>query len=94
VPSGADSAKNVGGGAVDKAKGAVGRIPGLDTGGYIERGGLARLHAGERVVPAAQVDRGGGGGATVNIGKIEASGYEAGRQAARGLKDELDSHGV
>jgi len=66
-----DSAKNVGGGAVDKAKGAVGRIPGLDTGGYIENGGLARLHQGEMVVPAAQVDRrleqAGGGGGTQKI---------------------------
>lgn len=36
-------------------------IPGLQTGGFITRGGIARLHAGERVVPAAQVDRSGGG---------------------------------
>lgn len=37
-------------------------LPQLASGGLIEGDGLAMLHAGERVVPAAQVDRGGGGG--------------------------------
>ncbi len=73
-------------------------VPGLDTGGYIESGGLAQLHAGERVMTAAEVDRtdggSGDGGTTINVGKIEASSYEEGRQAMRGLNDELDSHGV
>lgn len=40
----------IGGGALD--------LPQLDTGGFIENDGLAMLHAGERVMPAAQVDRG------------------------------------
>lgn len=37
-------------------------IPQLASGGFIESEGLAMLHAGEQVVPAAQVDHGGGGG--------------------------------
>lgn len=37
-------------------------IPMLDTGGDIRRDGLAFVHQGERVLPAAQVERGGGGG--------------------------------
>jgi len=42
----------------DFALGRLG-VPGFATGGLVERGGLARIHAGERVVPAAQVsDRG------------------------------------
>lgn len=40
----------IGGGSLD--------LPQLDTGGFIETDGLAMLHAGERVMPAAQVDRG------------------------------------
>lgn len=39
----------IGGGSLD--------LPQLDTGGFIQSNGLAMLHAGERVVPAAQVDR-------------------------------------
>jgi len=39
--------------------GLPGGVPGINTGGFIEEGGLANVHAGERVVPAAQVsDRG------------------------------------
>jgi hypothetical protein len=38
---------------------ALNQTPGVATGGLIERSGLATLHAGERVIPAAQVtDRG------------------------------------
>lgn len=44
----------VGGGSID--------IPALASGGFIEQGGLAMLHAGEQVVPSAQVDRGEGSG--------------------------------
>jgi hypothetical protein len=44
-------------------------ITGLQTGGFIKQGGLAMLHAGERVVPASQVsDR---GEVTVNSGPQE-----------------------
>lgn len=38
-----------GGGSID--------LPSLDTGGFIEKAGVAFLHAGERVIPSAQVDR-------------------------------------
>lgn len=42
-------------------------LPQLDTGGFIQSGGLAMLHSGERVVPKAQVNRGGGGGGPEQI---------------------------
>lgn len=39
--------------------GGGGPVVGLDTGGQVRRGGMARLHSGERVLPEAQVsDRG------------------------------------
>ncbi|MDX1746344.1 MAG: hypothetical protein R3324_10435, partial [Halobacteriales archaeon] len=46
-------------------------IPGFQSGGDVERGGVVRVHRGERIVPAAQVDRasaqdGGGSGARMN----------------------------
>jgi len=65
---------------------------GLATGGLIDSGGLAVLHSGERVIPSAEVAErggGGGGGVTVNIGEISANSRAEGRQAAKGLKDEL-----
>ena len=45
-----------------QSRGSRSRVPSLDSGGRIVEGGLARVHRGEEVVPAAQVDRGGGGG--------------------------------
>lgn len=70
-------------------------LPQLASGGFIEKGGLAQLHEGEIVTPAAQVDRGKtGGGTTVKVGKIEANTEEGGREAARGLRDELNSAGL
>lgn len=42
-------------------------IPRLATGGTIVNDGLAFVHAGERVVPAAEVRRGGGGGGTMRV---------------------------
>jgi len=67
---------------------------GAATGGVVESTGGAVLHEGERVVPAAQVaDRGPApiknDGVTVNINNLSASSRAEGRQAARGLKDEL-----
>ncbi|MFC3957561.1 hypothetical protein [Halovivax cerinus] len=61
-PMPGESGWTVGGGSID--------LPQLRQGGFIERGGLARLHAGERVVPAAEVGRGAGGNGGVRIGEI------------------------
>jgi len=64
---------------------------GLASGGLIASGGVARLHEGERVVPAAQVeDRGPApSGVTIETLTVNASSRTEGRQAAKGLKDEL-----
>lgn len=87
IPSVTIAGQTIGGGVL--------RLPQLAAGGFIESEGLAMLHAGERVIPAAQVDQvgggGGGGGVTVNIDTIEASGRREGRLAARSLTDELRS---
>jgi TP901 family phage tail tape measure protein len=71
-------------------------IPKMDTGGLIEETGLFVGHAGERVVPEAQVsDRGpapietSDSGMTVHIERIEASGRREGREAGEALKREL-----
>lgn len=69
-------------------------LPRLATGGFIERGGLALLHPGERVLPAAEADRrGGGGGVTIRSLTIHASSRREGRAAAKGFAEELRSHG-
>jgi TP901 family phage tail tape measure protein len=86
-----------GGGGNGFPGGFPGGLPGLDTGGRIEQAGAAILHAGERVVPAAEVDRGGAdgaGGMQVTIEKIEASGYQEGREAGQAFLEELDSNGI
>lgn len=59
IPSTTIGGRTVGGGSIS--------LPRLRHGGLIESGGLARVHAGERVIPAADVsqDAGGGGGSTV-----------------------------
>lgn len=54
-------------------------LPQLDTGGYIEGSGLAMLHAGERVMPAAQVDKG------------EAESTESGSSGPEQIVIQLDS---
>lgn len=71
-------------------------MTGLATGGLIESAGAAILHAGERVVPSAQVtDRGAvdasEGETRIIIERIEASGRQEGRDAAKALRDELDA---
>lgn len=68
-------------------------VPPLQSGGFIEQGGLAMLHAGEQVVPAAEVDR-NRGGTTIRIENIHASGREEGREAGRAFADELRSQGI
>ncbi|GIJ51327.1 hypothetical protein Val02_82130 [Virgisporangium aliadipatigenens] len=68
---------------------SVPRIPYLDIGGDITRDGLAVVHAGERVMPAAQVDRlpaGGGGGATQVVLEIRGSGW-----LAEAIRKEINS---
>jgi phage-related protein len=61
-------------------------LPQLDTGGYIEEDGIAQLHAGERVVPAAQVsDR---GSAPVTVEKTVDRGTDRGGEIVEKL-DEL-----
>lgn len=60
-------------------------VPQLDTGGMIEGAGMAMLHAGEEVVPAAEVDRDrSGGGSTVHadITVYAEDGTDAGRKIA------------
>jgi len=70
-------------------------FPTLDTGGFIESGGRATLHEGERVVPEAQVsDRGGVETTTIEQIVINADSQRGGREAARGLKQELRRQGV
>lgn len=46
--------------------------PSLASGGTIQSSGLAFLHAGEQVIPAAQVSQGGTGGVniTINAGTV------------------------
>jgi len=71
--------------------GGGGGFVGLATGGLITSGGAAVLHPGERVVPAAQVEDRGPAPSGVSIQNltINASSRAEGRQAAKGLKDEL-----
>jgi len=65
----------------------VGPVAGLATGGFIERGGLAMLHSGERVVPESQVtDRG-----EVDINSEElVTEQRRTRDAIRQLAEEMD----
>lgn len=65
-------------------------IPPLDTGGFIEKGGLARLHEGERVVEAAKVDRDGGGGMNVTV-NVDARGASDPDAVGTAVADELRS---
>lgn len=72
------------------------RLPSLDTGGFIERDGLAMVHAGEMVVPAADVNRrsgGGGGGNTIDVGGIDVTiqGDASRQDVKRGVSDALRS---
>jgi len=57
----------------------------------IASGGVARLHEGERVVPAAQVEDRGPAPSGISIQNltVNASSRAEGRQAANALKDEL-----
>ena len=87
--------RSIGGGSID--------IPQLDTGGRITGDGLAMVHAGEMVVPAAQVrDRGeqpiSGGGTTVeNVTiMVQSSGnpQRDGQNIARAFERELSNRGA
>lgn len=87
IPSVTVAGQTFGGGSI--------RLPHLASGGFIEEGGLARLHAGEQVVPAADVAKRAptGGGTVIKIENINASGRMEGRRAGMALADELRSHG-
>jgi hypothetical protein len=47
-------------------------IPYLDVGGHVQRSGLAMIHRGETVTPAAEVDRYRGGGGVITLDLIGA----------------------
>lgn len=75
----------------------IGLLPSAASGGYIEESGLAQVHEGEQVVPSAQVtDRGSVNTSETTIEKIviNADSRSDGREAARGLKQELRRQGV
>jgi len=89
----------LGGGSVGVGGGSI-DIPQLNTGGRIASDGLAMLHAGERVVPAAQVRERGpqpvGGGTTIESIEIvvppmgdnpESTGSRIAQQLQRQLED-------
>jgi hypothetical protein len=66
-------------------------IVGVESGGQIERGGLAMLHAGERVVPEAQVsDRGGVQTQDINVELRFEGGGEAEQALWNTLRDNVD----
>lgn len=67
-------------------------LPQLDTGGFIESAGVAMLHAGEQVVPKADVNRGGAGdgGDQYNV-TVVADSEEGGRRAGKAFVNELRS---
>jgi len=71
--------------------GDAGGSIGFATGGLIDSGGLAVLHSGERVIPAAQAAERGPAPTGISIQNltVNASSRAEGRQAAKGLKDEL-----
>lgn len=96
LPSTTIGGHTIGGGSLNVPTASVGGqsidLPSLDTGGLIEEDGLAMLHAGEEVVSAAEVDRDrSGGGTTIVIKRIEASGREEGQAAGEALRNELDA---
>jgi phage-related protein len=92
----------LGGGSVGVGPASI-DIPQLNTGGRIARDGLAMLHAGERVVPAAQVRERGpqpvGGGTTVqeiniNVAPMGDNPEATGNRIARQLQQELEDRGA
>lgn len=76
--------------------GRIGLLPGVASGGRIAESGLAMLHRGEEVVPAATVtDRGevSAGGTTIETIEVYATTRQEGREAATALKTELRREG-
>lgn len=70
-------------------------IPQLESVGFIEDEGLAMLHAGEQVVPAANVDRGRqGGDQYVEIGDVIIQGDADRHEVERGLSRALNSYNI
>ena len=104
IPSVSINIPDILGGGSRRIGGGSLSLPQLDTGGRIASDGLAMLHAGERIMPAAQVrERGrqptGNGGTTVeevNI-VVTAMGDDArgtGRNIAREFERELSDRGA
>ena len=94
IPSITIAGRTYGGGSIN--------LPRLRHGGMIESGGLAQLHAGEQVVPAAEVSSssgGGGGGTTIiNVEQTIESGGSPRRTADKSadavsqvIQDEVSS---
>jgi hypothetical protein len=68
-------------------------FPKLRSGGLVEEAGLAEIHEGEQVVPAAEVDRDAPtSGPKIVIEKVVADSRRGGRQAAKALKEEMRRH--
>ncbi len=101
LPSVTIAGQTIGGGTMNVPSATLGGqtldIPQLDTGGLIEETGLAQVHAGEEIVPKAEVDRSGGRGRSgrnapvVGSVTVYANGQREGQEAARGLVTELRS---
>lgn len=94
LPSSTIEGVKIGGGSLNVPSTSVGGqsidLPQLDTGGFIEEAGLAMLHAGEEVVPEAEVDRDRGGSGsrpvTADITVYAQDGTDAGQK----IVDEMD----
>lgn len=97
IPSVTIAGQTVGGGRIPSVSigGGNWNLPQLDTGGFVEDSGLAMIHAGEEVVPKAEVsDRNSGsGGSGVYIENIDARGAQDPDAVASRISDEFRSLG-
>lgn len=99
LPEAEVAGETIGGGSMNVPRETFGGqswdLPQLHDGGLVKKAGLAEIHEGEEVVPAAEVDEGyenNGNGAVNHYDiTIDASSYGEGRAAAHAFKDELRS---